>query len=220
MSSKERIPVAVIEPVEIIRSGISVCLNSTDRYRVVQEVPGPEAFLAGYDQGTRLVVMGHPQSVHGACGIAYLHGHLPHLRMLGYSSQATPAGMQSAVRSGASGYLPLSAGFSELLNALDDVRIKGQYFHAPFITACLKLPYDEVQAREEPKRALLEVLRLLADLEEYTDQEIADKMGIPLNTVLSHKKKLFAYFKVHTKTAAVLMGIIEGHIPMPERRSN
>lgn len=199
--------------------GVAACLDATDLYSVVRTAATPEDYLAAHDPGTRLVVMVHPLLVNGGCGIAFLHAHLPHLRILAYSPQATAAGMQSAVRSGASGYLPMNAGIRVLQCAVDDVRIKGQYFHEPFVAEALRSVADGVPARTALKPGLLELLRLLADLDQYTDQQIAAKTGLPLNTVLDHKKKLYAHFKVNTKTAAVLIGIIDGHIPLPERKA-
>jgi DNA-binding CsgD family transcriptional regulator len=50
-----------------------------------------------------------------------------------------------------------------------------------------------------------QVLRLLADGNSY--RTIADRLGVSINTVATHIKKLYLKLDVHTAAAAVMRGV-------------
>lgn len=109
-----------------------------------------------------------------------------------------------ALEAGASGYLLKRASSAEILGAIMDV-VKGgspmspsiarkvvRSFHKP---APAGAPDEQLSAREE------QVVRLLSEGRSY--KEVAEQMGIRLDTVRSHIRNVYSKLEVHSAAAAV-----------------
>lgn len=217
MGAVQRTPVAIIEPLEIMRRGLAEVVEHSEDFEVVFQADRAEDFLAWREQRARILIIKHPCVVNETCAITLLKAHFPHLRQLAWAHNGTPAGMRAASRSGAVGYLPTKAGSQEIISALVDIRIRGHYFHAPFLIPCVA---GTVEGTGTERMGLTEqhiaILRLLAHPKEYSDAQIGDIVDLKPATVKSYRKQIHAALGVHSATAAVLKGIWSGLITLPE----
>ncbi len=214
--SVERTPVVVIEPVEILRAGLTTLVNCIEGYEVVASCASAEEYLSLNRRRDRIAIMDHPMRGPSGCSFELLHGHFPHLRILALAQNGSPGGMRAAFRSDALGYLPHTASTLQLGTALDELRIKGHYYYEPYVGACITLTDGELST-PRLKPHLLKVLELMADLRGLTDAQIADESHYTTNTVADYVHEIKEALGAKNRTAAVLLGILEGHIPMPER---
>jgi len=116
-----------------------------------------------------------------------------------------------AIHSGASGFLPKDAAAEELIEALRVVARGGVYFGKGISSEVLKRlgqgradPYDALTRRER------QVLRLIA--EGKTSRQIAEKFGVALKTVETHRSRLMHKLNIHDQTALVKYAIRRGII--------
>ncbi len=217
MADKGGISVAVIEPVEVVRSGLEHLLKLSEGFTQVFSEPSVEAFLAWEQQGATILIMHHPLEGENGCGLALVHAHFEHLRILAFAYKASPAGMRCAARSGACGYLPMTASSKETTAALDDVRKRGHSFYAPFLITCVggtvELPGLPLFDLTEQQMA---ILRLLSDPEEYSNHQIGDKLDLAVSTVETYRKHILKALGVRSSIAAVVKAIGLGLIDLPE----
>jgi DNA-binding NarL/FixJ family response regulator len=110
----------------------------------------------------------------------------------------------NALKAGACGYLLKRAPAEEILGAIVQVhgggspmspqiarRVVSFFHHEP--------PSDDLSALSEREH---EVLKLLAEGSMY--KEIADRLGISIDTVRSHVRKIYEKLHVHSRNGAVL----------------
>ena len=140
----------------------------------------------------------------------------PSLRILALTSLDAPYYVKSMMRRGCSGYLLKNTDQQTLIRAIETV-YQGDEFIEP---ALKELMLQNVMKGRRSHAAPLvpvltqrekEVLRLI--VEEYTSQEIADKLFISLRTVEGHRlnllQKLDAKNTVGLVKVALQMGLIE-----------
>ncbi|HSW58106.1 MAG TPA: LuxR C-terminal-related transcriptional regulator, partial [Dehalococcoidales bacterium] len=79
---------------------------------------------------------------------------------------------------------------------------------------------DQSSVSKEPEKILgdreLEVLRLAGKA--YSNQAIADKLGLSLHTVEAHMRHIFTKLKVGSRTEAVLKAIKQGWMTVEDSK--
>ncbi len=121
----------------------------------------------------------------------------------------------SSIKAGAVGYVPKTAMSSELVSAIRAV-YKGDSFLHPSAAAALiedyqrrtegEEPYDRLTARER------EILKLIVD--GHTSREIADRLSISPNTVLSHRIRMMKKLGIHNRTELIKYAMRKGLLSM------
>jgi len=118
----------------------------------------------------------------------------------------------SAIKAGASGFVPKRAVSSELVSAILTV-YRGDSALYPSVASALiedyrhrteKEPFDRLTTRER------EVLRLIA--EGHTSQEIANMLIVSLKTILGHRTKIMEKLDIHNRTDLIKYAMRKGLI--------
>ncbi|MDQ4139678.1 MAG: response regulator transcription factor [Bacteroidota bacterium] len=109
------------------------------------------------------------------------------------------------VQSGASGYLLKNVTKEELVEAISAVNAGKKYFSAEVTEALLQRSAIQENPLPRLTRREKEVLALVAA--GLTNQEIADKLFISLNTVISHRKNLLTKFDAANTAALVSIAV-------------
>ncbi|MDF2380888.1 response regulator transcription factor [Nostoc ellipsosporum NOK] len=115
--------------------------------------------------------------------------------------------IQKMMETGASGYLLKNASKDELLEAFRVV-MKGKQYLSREAGRLLQKQEDDggpVLTRRE-----IQVLQLIA--EGMTNQEIADKIFVSLNTAITHRKNLLAKFQAKNTATLIRMAAQQGKI--------
>jgi DNA-binding NarL/FixJ family response regulator len=145
----------------------------------------------------------------GADGIDILisiRGEFPQARIIMLTSADGDAGIQRALRAGASGYILKSMPMEELLGVIRSVHA-GRRHIPPQVAARLAeyMGEGDLTVRE------MDVLRLIRD--GHRNKQIADRLAISENTVNFHVKnlmdKLRANDRAHAVTIALRRGLLQ-----------
>lgn len=123
--------------------------------------------------------------------------------------------VEEVLRSGASGYVLKDSAASDLLQAIDAVR-GGDSFLSPTVTQqvvdALARPADRpVAAASQLTEREREVLTLIA--EGLSSKEIAQKLGVSLKTIESHRANLMDKLDIHKVSGLVRFAIRAGLVP-------
>ena len=111
--------------------------------------------------------------------------------------------------------MPKKAAAAELVSAMKTV-LQGDYFFHPSIAKTLMADYRElVEAGEsDPYDRLTDmekqVLQLVA--EGLIDRQIADRLGIGVKSVLSHRRNMMEKLDLRNRTEVIKYGIRKGLI--------
>ncbi len=131
----------------------------------------------------------------------------PGIRVIGLSTSDQPSVIRKMQDNGASGYLLKDAGKQEIMTALREVS-RGRSFVSFSVAEALKkkTPDDQLPAVTRREK---EVLGLIAD--GLTNQEIAAKLFLSIDTIDSHRKNLLTKFNAKN-TAALVKIAVSNHL--------
>ncbi len=140
----------------------------------------------------------------------------PNIKVLAISMFNEESYVSEILNNGAKGYILKNTGREELLKAIKVVNSGSTYFSKEVTETIMKGLMNRRKAsnsktsNEIPKisRREKEVLKLIA--EEFTTQEIADKLFISLKTVESHRSNLLAKLNARNSAGLVRISIENG----------
>lgn len=199
----------------LVRSGFRALIESCPDMQVVAEAgDGAEALrlIEQYRPTVALLDITMP-GLSGLQVAAQVVDQYPEMRIIILSMYATEEYVLGALKVGAHGYLLKDAHTSELEAAISAV-VKGETYLS---TEVAKHVADYVRRTDQnltPVEHLtprqLEVLRLIA--KGHTNKEIAQKLGLSIKTVETHRTHLMARLKIHDVAGLVRYAIRIGLI--------
>jgi DNA-binding NarL/FixJ family response regulator len=128
----------------------------------------------------------------------------PEIKVVVVSMHNDSAVVSEILMAEAEGYILKNTGKTELLNALNRIANDGTYYSNAVLSTMMKQVKKEAAVQNEVKiltERETEILKLIA--EEYSSEQIADKLFISKRTVDSHRANILA--KLETKTLAGLI---------------
>ncbi len=185
--------VGVVDEPELVARGIEAMLRPyADRVRLADD-DGSHEETPGLD-----VVLCDPFPVPPAArgsnnGLDGLGGHAP-ARVLVFSWHTHPVGVRRALDAGAHGYLGKTASGPELLAALEAV-VRGERPTPDLRPRRPTLDFPGLSTRES------EVLALIC--EGLSNQEVADRLFVSVNSVKTYIRQVYAKTGVTRRTQAV-----------------
>jgi DNA-binding NarL/FixJ family response regulator len=219
----ELIRVLLIDDHELVRSGIKALLEKSEDIRVVGEAgDGHEALARIRESNPDVVLL--DISLPGLNGLevaAKTRKDFPRIRIIFLSMHTNEEYVLQALKVGASGYVLKQASTRELDLAVRSAK-KGETFLSPAISNAVVSDYvarlkggNVRKPRANPFEVLTsrqrEILQLIA--EGLSTKEIAQKLGLSINTVEVHRANLMGRLNIHDIAGlvryAVQTGIIE-----------
>lgn len=204
--------ISIVEDDTEIRDGISFLLNRTPGFVCVSRYATAESALAGIPGDAADVVLMdiNLPCMNGVECVRELTAKLPDLVVLMLTVYEDTDAIFNSLTAGASGYLLKRTSSAELIESIRQARegsspMTGhiarkvvQYFHkaSPPSPAPASKPLDVLSPRE------LAVLERLAQGCLY--KEIAEQLGISLDTVRKHLGQVYRKLHVHSRTEAVV----------------
>jgi DNA-binding NarL/FixJ family response regulator len=200
------ITVTIVEDDEEIRHSLAQMVDEAPGLRCLDHYGTAEEALIGIQKTPPEVVLmdiGLPRASGVEC-VRRLKVTCPQVQFLMHTVYDDSEQIFQALQAGAGGYILKRAAKEELLAAIRDLYQGGspmtsaiarkvvQYFHRTAARGSVEL----LSSREH------EVLRLLATGAMY--KEIADRLGISLDTVRKHIKNIYGKLHVHSRTEAAL----------------
>ncbi len=211
-----KIKVLLVDDHAIMRDGIKSLLGVHDDIEIIGEASeGKEAVDKARELVPDVVVM--DIAMPGMDGLEAMRRIIkknPRIKVVVLTQHDNKEYILSAMKAGASGYVPKRALGSELVSAIRAVYGGESYLYPSAAAAVIEgyrdtaqsEPYDTLTARER------EILKLIA--EGHTSKEIADMLFISLKTVIGHRTKIMEKLDLHNRTELVRYSIRKGLVSM------
>lgn len=136
----------------------------------------------------------------------------PDINTLVLSMHNDPATIKEALNSGALGYILKNTGQDELFEAIRTVAQQESYFSEEvkntIMNSMTKARKKHAEFPVKLSRREIEIIKLIA--EEYTTNEIADKLFISLHTVESHRKNILRKTNSRNLAGLIKYAVKEG----------
>jgi DNA-binding NarL/FixJ family response regulator len=200
------IRVAIVEDRREIRESLTLLLDSTQGFRVSSSYSSMEAALPGISPGTTdivLVDLGLP-GMSGTEGIRILKNRHPSLPTMVLTVYDDDARIFEALCAGACGYLLKKTPQARLLESIREVLDGGAPMSPEVARRVIALfrtvrPPERVDYELTPHETRL--LKLLVDGHNY--RTAAKELGVSVNTISFHMRRIYQKLQVHSKSEAV-----------------
>jgi DNA-binding NarL/FixJ family response regulator len=210
------ISVAIIEDQRETREGLSLLINSADRFECRHVYASMEAALEGIGTNpprVALVDIGLP-GLSGIEGVRILRERYPSIAPVLLTVYKDDERIFRAVCAGACGYLLKKTPPARLLDAVREIAEGGAVMSPEVAIRVVEL-FRKTQTPEEFSAGLtaqeLRLLKLLA--EGHQNKTAAAEMGISIHTVGFHLRSIYEKLHVHSRSEAVARALREGLIP-------
>lgn len=216
--SEDAIRILIADDHGVVRAGLRALLDRAQDMLTVGEATNSEQALQKADELRPDVVL-LDISMPGPGGIEVtkqLKDALPDTRVLILTVHKDERLLQEAIRAGASGYVTKNALEPELINAIHAVHRGDLYVH-PTMTRALLESLEPAQKhpssiREGAIEALTsretEVLHLIA--KGHTNRQAADKLGISVRTVETHRANIMGKLNMSGRVELVRYAMEHG----------
>jgi len=207
------IKLAIADDHPIVANGICNILRDADHVEVTDIYANGATLLKGLAQRQPDVLLldMHLPDMSGPELAASILKNYPQLRILVLSSSDVLILVKKMLKLGCMGYILKDADDTTILQAIETVQ-KGGQFLAP---ALQQMMIDDMfrNKKSEKKNTALtrrekEVLQLIID--EFTNQEIADKLFLSLHTVENHRISLLHKLEVKNTAGLVKVALQTG----------
>ena len=214
-AKKQIIKVLVADDHPVVRKGLQICLAKQAKMRIVGEAAdGDEALRKARELSPDVVLM--DISMPGMNGLAVtevLRKEAPDMKVLILSVHTNKDYIFRVIQAGAHGYVSKEAPPEELVRAIESVHEGESYFPEDMARAVLnefvssggkKEPFSQLTIRER------QVLVLIA--QGRSNKEIADKLGIGVRTIETHRERVMRRLNIHSVAGLTKYAIANGLI--------
>jgi two-component system, NarL family, nitrate/nitrite response regulator NarL len=204
----------------VVRKGLQTFLAKQGKLRIVGEAAdGDEALRKARELSPDVVLM--DISMPGMNGLAVtevLRKEAPDMKVLVLSVHSNREYIFRVIQAGAHGYVSKEAPPEELLRAIESVFAGEPHFSEDIARAALsefvnnggkKEPFAQLTTRER------EVLVLIA--EGKSNKEIADRLGIGVRTIETHRERIMRRLDIHSVAGLTKYAIANGLIALESR---
>lgn len=200
------IKVAIIEDLRDIREGLAALLNGTEGYKCVGKFGSMEDALRNIQRDVPDVILsdiGLP-GMDGIEGIGIIKEKYPEMTILMLSVYSDNERIFDALCAGATGYLLKKTPPARIVESLNEA-INGGAPMSPEIARKVITLFRDVRPPERVDYDLTpheeRLLKLL--IEGHTKKTAAAEIGVSVNTVSFHLKRVYEKLQVHSKSEAV-----------------
>lgn len=211
----ENIKLAIIDDHKVVVDGLISMLSSEQRIQVVLAVQTADELNNKLQESSPDILLMDIQ-MPGISGIDLAYSVLktyPELRIIAFSSFDESHYIKQILRNGAKGYLLKNADRQTIIEAIFQVAEGENYIDERLKSSLLQ---ESIFGHKRSMHDIpltnreTEILRLIA--EEFTNQEIAEKLFIGLRTVETHRLNLNQKLGVKTSAGLVIQAIKRGLI--------
>ena len=216
MASKRRLGVIVVDPLPVVRAGLSLLIEDRPDMEVLAEAGSTTEALEAVGRIRRnlvvvLVGLGLEGEHDSFWLIRTIRDRFPGVGVLGCGANADPLSISRALFMGADGFLDKSSDPVEFLQSLRR-GAGGEMVLAGPPTEWVGAIADSLERRQMVETALTdrerEVLEVAA--EGLTARQIATRLGIRERTVTTHLGRIYMKLGVGTRVAAIRVAASAG----------
>ena len=209
------IRVAIVEDQREFREGLAFLIGGTDGYRCIQRFGSMEEALEplGRDLPDLVLVdIGLP-GISGIEGIRLLNERYPGLPVLMLTVYNDDERIFAAMCAGACGYLLKKTPKARILECIQEVMDGGAPMSPEVARRVVELFRQFRPPHDAGYQLTTQELRLLALLGQgHHYKTAAGELGITVNTVSSHMRRIYEKLQVHSKSEAVAKALRQGLI--------
>jgi DNA-binding NarL/FixJ family response regulator len=212
------IRILLVDDHPVVRRGITACLGRYPSLLVVGEAGnGQEALRKARELLPDVVLMDidMPQ-MSGLAVTEVLHKELPDSKVLVLSAGRHSESAARIIQSGARGFVAKEANPDDLARAVETVH-SGELFFSPNVAGAALNQLVRRNGKVHDSAAPMssrerQVLTAIAD--GLGNKEIADRLGIGLRTVETHRERLMRKLNIHNVAGLTKYAIVEGLSPL------
>jgi two-component system, NarL family, nitrate/nitrite response regulator NarL len=218
-ASKQTIRVLIADDHPVVRKGLQSCLAKQDRVKIVGEAAdGDEALQKAMDLAPDVVLMDISMPrMSGLAATQVLREQAPNIKVLVLSVHNNKDYIFRIIQAGAHGYVSKEASPEELSHAIECVH-SGETFFSPEIAQAALSHLVQNGGKKEPFTQLTdrerEVLVLIA--EGQSNKEIANKLGIGVRTIETHRERIMRRLDIHSVAGLTKFAIANGLVSLED----
>lgn len=207
------IRVLVVDDHAIVREGICALLARREDIEVVGEAAdGKRAIdaVVRLDPDVVLMDIAMP-GMNGLEATREIHARFPSTRILVLTQHENKEYILPLLHAGAAGYVTKDVRASELAEAIRSVHEQGGYLQPSITTAVVSAIAESADTRDAQTLLTereIQVVRLIA--EGLINREIAERLGISVKTVDTHRGNIMEKLNVHNTAELIKVAIRKG----------
>jgi DNA-binding NarL/FixJ family response regulator len=214
----EKIRLGIADDHKIFRNGLKATLEDNPDFEIIVEAANGKqllALLAGKVPDVILMDIKMPE-LDGIQTTAQVKQRYPGIKVLALSMFNEDKYIMDMMKAGASGYLLKNAEPEEIIEAISTVYHKEYYFNEHLSVTLIKQlagsspAGNAAMSLADFNEREIEVLRLVC--QEYSNQEIADKIFLSVRTVEGYRARLFEKTKSRNLVGLVIFAVKTGII--------
>ncbi|MGB3618719.1 MAG: response regulator transcription factor [Catalinimonas sp.] len=196
-----RTRITIIEDNEALRGAFAIMIDGHENYHVVNTYGSCEEALKHLDADTPDVVMMDIKlpGMDGIQGITRIKRRRPQTEVIVISVYEDSSLVFDALCAGASGYITKSAGYAELLGAIDELQRGGAPMSAKIAGMVVRSFQRNQNTPLTPKET--DVLAQLGQGKTYA--AIAEEFSVSKETIKTHVKHIYEKLHVSNKSEAI-----------------
>jgi DNA-binding NarL/FixJ family response regulator len=199
------IHVVIIEDIKEIREGLQLLIDSSDGFTCLRTFASAEQAIEQHPQScpdVALMDINLP-GINGIEAVRQLKLQCPHTQFIMSTVYEDDENIFESLKAGASGYLLKKTAPSKILDAITEVvaggsPMSGQIARKVIASFQKKDSIDDVEILTPKEK---EVLKSLAKGLRY--KEIADELGVSMETIRSHARNIYEKLQVQSRTEAL-----------------
>lgn len=190
------IKIGIVDDHKIVRDGVKVMVEDHPGFDIICEAEnGKEAIEQCANQNLDVLIMDITMPVmDGIEATRVIKENHPDIKILALTMLSEDQHIRKMIKAGASGYILKNSGKQELIKAIESI-IEGKHYFSNDATQAILQELvtpdvnkvnddDDVHITERER----EVLKLIVN--EFTNQEIADKLFVSVRTIDAHRRNL------------------------------
>jgi two-component system nitrate/nitrite response regulator NarL len=216
----KKIRLLLVDDHPIVLDGIKSHLGAQPDFEVVGDAAnGLEAIRKAKVTLPDVILLDiNMPNMNGLEAMGHLRKQVPNTRVIILTMHDSKEYIAQIVRLGARGYLLKDCSPSELVSAIKAVHSGEVYFSPTVSKVLVEEMVDGKKTPEQPVPAPLtererEVLSLIA--EGLLNKQIADRLGIGVRTIETHRERIMRKLDIHTVAGLTKYAIARGMTTMP-----
>ena len=199
--------VAVVDDHGVVLAGLKFVLSRAEGMEVVATAESAEDILGFYEKAKPDVLLLDIRmpSVSGLDALETLRKSHPDAKVAMLTTSELEEDIFRALKLGANGYIPKDSRPAEIANAVKAIAAGGTY-----VPEDIQRIFDLRQEVKSLSARELSILQLAA--KGFSSPEVAEMLGISVNSVKTHFRHIFEKMDVSDRTEAVTLAISRGII--------
>lgn len=199
--------VAVVDDHSVVLAGLKFVLSRAEGMQVVATAESAEDILGFYEKAKPDVLLLDIRmpSVSGLDALETLRKSHPDAKVAMLTTSELEEDIFRALKLGANGYIPKDSRPAEIAKAVREIASGGRY-----IPEDIQRIFDMRQGVKSLSARELSIIQLAA--KGFSSPEVAEMLGISVNSVKTHFRHIFEKMDVSDRTEAVTLAISRGII--------